>query len=124
HRRYPSDFEPARFPRPDAACRGENSRPARVAPRHPRWSLTMSNLVKSFLGDRRGNVAVMGGLILPVAVAFAGMAMDYARGSTVRASLQAALDAAVLAGVIASDVASEQISAANKAFTSNVSKFS
>lgn len=81
-------------------------------------------LVRLWLGDRRGNMTVMGALILPAALAAGGATVDYMRASNVRSNLQTALDAAVLAGVSASDTASQQISTANDVFKANIAKFS
>jgi Flp pilus assembly protein TadG len=84
----------------------------------------LSALVKSLRADRRGNVTVMGALIIPAALAAGGAAVDYVRAGNVRTTLQTALDAAVLAGISASDIVSEQIATANDVFKSNIQKFS
>ena len=55
-------------------------------------------LIRRFLADRRGGVAMIVGLsILALAAAF-GVAIDSARGYTAKSKLQGAVDAAALAG--------------------------
>ena len=52
-----------------------------------------------FLADRRGNVAMMYALTLPVLIFGAGFAIDYTHAMQVQTKLDAAADAAVLAGL-------------------------
>lgn len=53
--------------------------------------------LKAFFGDRRGNVALIFGLSLPVMVLMTVGGVDIHRASTVRVNLQDALDASALA---------------------------
>ena len=53
--------------------------------------------LKAFFGDRRGNVALIFGLTLPVMVLMTVGGVDIHRASTVRVNLQDALDASALA---------------------------
>jgi Flp pilus assembly protein TadG len=52
-----------------------------------------------FLADRRGNVAMMYALMLPVLIFGAGFAIDYTHAMQVQTELDAAADAAVLAAL-------------------------
>jgi Flp pilus assembly protein TadG len=52
-----------------------------------------------FLSDRRGNVAMMYALMLPVLIFGAGVAVDYTHAMQVQTKLDAAADAAVLAAL-------------------------
>ena len=52
-----------------------------------------------FLADRRGNVAMMYALMLPVLMFGVGMAIDYTHAMQVQTQLDAAADAAVLAAL-------------------------
>ena len=52
-----------------------------------------------FLADRRGNVAMMYALMLPVLMFGAGFAVDYTHAKQVQTKLDAAADAAVLAAL-------------------------
>ncbi len=54
---------------------------------------------KGFLADRRGNVAMMYALVLPVLIFGAGFAIDYTHAMQVQTDLDAAADAAVLAAL-------------------------
>ena len=54
---------------------------------------------RHFRGDRRGNVAMMYALMLPVLLFGAGLAIDYTHAAQVRTELNAAADAAVLAAL-------------------------
>ena len=54
---------------------------------------------RKFRSDRRGNVAMMYALILPVLMFGAGLAIDYTHAAQVRTELNAAADAAVLAAL-------------------------
>jgi Flp pilus assembly protein TadG len=54
---------------------------------------------RQFRGDRRGNVAMMYALMLPVLLFGAGLAIDYTHAAQVRTQLNAAADAAVLAAL-------------------------
>lgn len=85
----------------------------------------MSKLLRAFIADRSGNVAIIGAVVLPVAVAAAGMAVSYSTGSATRANMQAALDSAVLVGAGLPDATpnSARIKAAQDFFTENVNNF-
>ena len=52
-----------------------------------------------FLADRRGNVAMMYALMLPVLMFGTGFAIDYTHAMQVQTKLDAAADAAVLAAL-------------------------
>jgi len=52
-----------------------------------------------FLADRRGNIAMMYALMLPVLLFGVGMAVDYTHAMQVKTKLDAAADAAALAGL-------------------------
>jgi Flp pilus assembly protein TadG len=54
---------------------------------------------RPFRNDRRGNVAMMYALMLPVLMFGVGLAIDYTRAAQVRTQLNAAADAAVLAAL-------------------------
>lgn len=51
---------------------------------------------KPFFNDRRGNVALILGLAMPVLIMTAGSAVDYARWASVQAAVQAQVDMAAL----------------------------
>jgi Flp pilus assembly protein TadG len=57
--------------------------------------------LRSFAGDRGGNIAVMGALLMLPLTLLAGGASDYARARQIQSALQDALDAAVIGGVTA-----------------------
>jgi Flp pilus assembly protein TadG len=57
----------------------------------------MMNLLRPFLQDQQGNVAVIFGVALVPLLGMSGMALDYSRASTQRTDMRAALDAALLA---------------------------
>jgi Flp pilus assembly protein TadG len=60
----------------------------------------MSFLVpRNFLNDRRGNIAMMYALVIPVLMVGIGLAVDFTRAAQVRTQLNAAADAAVLAAL-------------------------
>ena len=54
---------------------------------------------RKFLGDRRGNVAMMFALAMPVLMFGVGVAVDFTHAAQVRTELNAAADAAVLAAL-------------------------
>jgi Flp pilus assembly protein TadG len=54
---------------------------------------------RPFRGDRRGNVAMMYALMLPVLMIGIGLAIDFTRAAQVRTELNAAADAAALAAL-------------------------
>jgi len=56
-------------------------------------------LSRKFLGDRRGNIAMMYALALPVLMFGVGVAIDFTHAAQVRTELNAAADAAVLAAL-------------------------
>ena len=55
-------------------------------------------LVRRFLGDRRGGVAMMVGMSIFALAGALGIAVDSARGYSAQSKLQDAVDAAALAG--------------------------
>jgi Flp pilus assembly protein TadG len=69
-------------------------------------------LLRRFSADRRGNIVVMGAVLMLPLTLLAGGASDYARAREVRSALQDRLDAAVLGGVKGSD----PVAAAGAAF--------
>ena len=81
------------------------------------------SLMRRFGSDERGNIAIMAGIMLPVAIGAVGAAVAFSSGSSTRTNMQTALDAAVLAGVTASDVASVQMETAKSVFQSNLQNF-
>jgi Flp pilus assembly protein TadG len=72
---------------------------------------------RKFLGDRRGNIAMMYALALPVLMFGVGVAIDFTHAAQVRTELNAAADAAVLAALTPSmmeqPVATAQTAAQN-----------
>ncbi|TCT07275.1 Flp pilus assembly protein TadG [Tepidamorphus gemmatus] len=56
----------------------------------------MWTLLRRFLTDRRGNVAILFGLLLLPMIAMVGVALDYNRAANARSKLTAALDIALL----------------------------
>jgi Flp pilus assembly protein TadG len=75
----------------------------------------------TFRGDRRGNVAMMFGLVLVPLIGMVGAAIDYTRAAAVQASLQAALDATALAiSKSATAMTSAQVQSAAQTFFSGV----
>jgi Flp pilus assembly protein TadG len=84
-----------------------------------------AGLLSRFRKDERGNIAIVAGLVLPVVVGAAGVAMTYSSASSSRASMQMAVDAAVLAGAGLPDGASatDKVAAAQKIFQHNVKSF-
>ncbi len=77
-------------------------------------------LLRSFLGDRRGNVIILFGLTIIPIMGFIGGAIDFNRAYGVRTSLQASLDAAVLAaGTVGDYTDAERIEIGQKAFAAN-----
>jgi Flp pilus assembly protein TadG len=71
-----------------------------------------------FLADRRGNVAMMYALLLPVLLFGAGFAIDYTHAKQVQTKLDAAADAAVLAALTPSMM--EQSNAAAQTAATNL----
>jgi hypothetical protein len=65
-----------------------------------KWErFVLSQLVKNFLGDQRGNIAVIFGIaILPI-LSLVGAAVDYSQVAQIRTKLQAASDAASVGSV-------------------------
>lgn len=57
----------------------------------------VGEFAKSFLKDRRGNIAIMFGLLLFVVVGAAGIAIDLQRSSMIRSAVHEAADAGILA---------------------------
>lgn len=56
------------------------------------------DLLRAFPGDARGNLAIMGALLMVPLSVLAGGATDFARAHQIRSELQEAVDAAALAG--------------------------
>ena len=76
----------------------------------------LKNLFRSFLGDRRGNFAVIFALtLIPIAVA-AAASVDISRAYIVETRLKAALDAAALAVGTASGLSSGEVQALAQAY--------
>ena len=80
---------------------------------------------RRFQSDEGGNIAIMAGIMLPVAIAAVGAAISFSTGNATRTSMQMALDSAVLAGVAQLDAtnSANAIDTAQNAFQSNVNKF-
>ncbi|MFN6942704.1 MAG: pilus assembly protein TadG-related protein, partial [Parvibaculum sp.] len=69
----------------------------------------LMTLIRSFLGDRRGNFAIIFALtITPIAIA-AAASVDISRAYIVETRLKAALDAAALAVGTASGLTNQQV---------------
>ncbi len=82
--------------------------------------LLLRNLVRKFVRDRRGAVAIIYALTLIPILAFIGGAVDYGRAYIVKARLQEALDSAVLAaGATTTMTNDERIAYAKKLFKAN-----
>ncbi|MEJ1160372.1 TadE/TadG family type IV pilus assembly protein [Prosthecomicrobium sp. N25] len=64
---------------------------------HKGAAMTLSGLIRDFLRDRRGNVAMTFGLLMPMVIGLAGIAIDKAVWESQRQRLQNASDAASLA---------------------------
>lgn len=75
--------------------------------------------IESFSSDRRGAVAILFGVSLLAIALTAGLAIDFARGSSLQASLQNDLDAAVLGAATQTTEPGEVASAANAYFDAN-----
>ncbi len=60
--------------------------------------------IRRFCGDRRGNFAVLFGIILIVIVMIFGFAIDYSRTTAAKAQLDAAADSAVLEAIATSTI--------------------
>lgn len=61
-------------------------------------SCSLSSRVRSFPGDRRGTIAVLAAVSLPVLMHCVGIAVDSGRWYSARKTTSSAMDAAVLAG--------------------------
>ncbi|MGX4806198.1 pilus assembly protein TadG-related protein [Bradyrhizobium guangdongense] len=72
--------------------------------------LSNSSLMKRFRKDRRGNVAVIFGIMIIPVLSFAGAAIDYARASRAKATMQSVLDSVSL--MVAKDLSSGLITTA------------
>lgn len=82
--------------------------------------LLLRNLVRKFVRDRRGAVAIIYALTLIPILGFIGGAVDYGRAYIVKARLQEALDSAVLAaGATTTLTNDERIAYAKKLFDAN-----
>src|SRR5713226_1390289 len=60
-------------------------------------------LMHRFNRDESGNILILAGAIIPVAVVAVGAAVSFSTGNATRSNMQMALDSAVLAGAIAMD---------------------
>ena len=80
------------------------------------------SLLHRFGVDRRGNVHLIMGLLLPVIVGAVGAGVSFSSGNATRTNMQMALDAAVLAGLAESNPA-DIIATAQTVFQSNQNKF-
>src|SRR5712691_3754955 len=87
-------------------------------------SATMA-LLHRFNRDESGNVLILAGLMIPVAVIAVGASVSFSTGNATRSNMQMALDSAVLAGVLQLDTSgsSSAIEAAQNTFQSNLNKF-
>ena len=83
----------------------------------------LTDLFQRFRSDDSGNVMIIGGIAIPVAIAAVGAAVSYSSGNAARTNMQAALDSAVLAGVVVMDSGGDPIATAQNAFQSNVGNF-
>ena len=80
-----------------------------------------SNILKSFLNDQLGTVAVMTGLAIVPLLLAAGAAIDFARFNAAQTHVQAALDAGALSGAAAKKISdSERVTIAKASFTENM----
>ncbi len=83
--------------------------------------LAKTGILARFLGNRSGNFGIMTALILPVALATAGVAMDLTKLVQTKSELQGAADSAALAAASAlsgKGIADEEAIALAKAFLS------
>jgi Flp pilus assembly protein TadG len=80
------------------------------------------SLLHRFAVDRRGNIHLVMGLLLPVIVGAVGAGVSFSSGNATRTNMQMALDAAVLAGLAESNLA-DIIATAQTVFQSNQNKF-
>src|SRR5829696_2437161 len=62
-----------------------------------------AHLLQRFRTDERGNVIVLGAVLIPVAMMAVGSSVSFSTGNATRTNMQAALDAAVLAGALTMD---------------------
>lgn len=81
-------------------------------------------MLRRFLRDRSGNVAMMLGLCLLPLAGMAGFAIDYSVAESARGHLQDATDAAALAGVKQIAEADEAISTARRYMAGNIENVS
>ena len=76
-----------------------------ATPRNDNGSGTRSSTVrthgKRFLADRRGTIAIMMGIILPVFIGFLGLGVDVTNWYLSKRKLQTAVDAGAYAGALA-----------------------
>ena len=56
------------------------------------------SICRRFLGDQRGNIGILFGLMALPMLAFAGLAIDHSRAKHARSELQDITDAAAIAG--------------------------
>lgn len=69
----------------------------------------VSKVVRQFLNNQRGNVAIIVALALPVVIAVGGGAVDFHRASLARAQAQDALDLAALSAASSKTVAPKEL---------------
>ena len=73
--------------------------------------------MQDFLNNQRGNIAMIAGVAMPLLLMAGGMAVDYGRAHSAKASLQSAGDAAAIGGakeLMLSNADASQVSAAVK----------
>jgi len=109
---------------------GPVSRPNKCssADAQPPWPFALcdkaAHLLQRFRRDERGNVIVLGAVLIPVAMMAVGSSISFSTGNATRTNMQAALDSAVLAGALTMDTSqSYAIEAAQNAFQSNLNEF-
>src|SRR5437016_6264157 len=90
--------------------------------RHLTQRIHAPGCFSAFAKDESGNIIIMAGVALPVAIAAVGAAVTLSEGNATRASMQAALDAAVLAGLGESNIG-DPVSTAQIVFQNNVGQF-
>jgi Flp pilus assembly protein TadG len=80
------------------------------------------SLLQRFRRDEGGNLAIIAGITLPVAIGAVGAAVSFSSGNATRTDMQMALDAAVLAGVSDSNTG-DPINTAQNVFQSSINHF-
>jgi Putative Flp pilus-assembly TadE/G-like len=80
-----------------------------------------NNLIREFLTDRRGTIAIVFGLAFVPFVAFAGSAIDYGRALSAKTRLQSVVDIAAQAGArLPATANANRETAARKSFVANM----